>query len=108
MLRFNPKGIVTVLGCSSAIALAGAVSLPRPAMPSSSGGYSYGCTNDSAPVSCTGDASYCGGTITFCDDYKFPGYSCLETPTYCTGNSFCTSLEGGCCDCAIAGPIAGK
>lgn len=81
MLRLNYKGLVTVLGCASALALAGAASLPRPSVVQGIGGMEVGCQSIySSP--CSGFVSDCSGTVVKCS----PGNT----------NFICTGGQGGC------------
>jgi hypothetical protein len=107
MFRVNAKGLATALGCSAAIAMAGATALPRTATVAGSGGYA-GCdgTNYAA---CGGLASDCTGSIFICN--LGPGYTCTPLLATCgtnTNDSFCLALQASCCDCMTAGPEAGR
>ncbi len=103
MLRFNPKGIVTVLGCSSAIVIAGAASLPQAATIAGSGGYvntgmACGSTENPVPGGCyLLYNNNCGGNSLSACQGTGPGSCwskvgvCQGTEPYCAGSasSYC-------------------
>jgi len=108
MLRVTAKGLAAVVGCSAAIALAGATTLPRTAAVSGSGGYATSCSGTNY-VGCGGLVSDCTGSIFICQQ----GAGSVCTPLLATcgtgaNDSFCEALQASCCDCEVAGPEAGK